>query len=230
LKGKLLIVFLALLLASQASAVATYEMVNSDNNVYHAYACVKGGGSETGSIFFWLDIDLGGCVSELFVCWMEGFCGALGIQDVWGITNVTVSPSVLHLGEQLTVTYRIKNYSSTTLNNQGFNIYIKDLASGTIVPNSQSNESITLVGGQELTQSKVYTIDTPDYREKGNYSVVVKLPVLTNDEPSNNTVSDDFTVVSETRAVTVPDINLALVPLIGLIVVLIISLRTKKEE
>ena len=230
MKAKVLLLVLALCLASSVHAVATYEMIDSDNNVFRVYACARGGGTEAGSGIFWLDIDLGGCVSELFVCWMEGFCGQPLIQDIWGVTSVTVSPPVIHLDDQITVVYRIKNYSGSTLTGQNYLIYIKDLTTGITVPNSQSTEVVTLLPNQEQANSKVFTISSPDYREKGNYSVVVRLPVLSNDEPSNNLGSDDFTVVKETQEVSVPDVNLALVPLIGLIVVLIIAFKSRKEE
>jgi hypothetical protein len=230
LKGKLLVILLALFLASSASAVTTYEMLNSDNNVFRAYSCVRGGGTEDGSGVFWLDIDVGGCVSELFVCWMEGFCGQPIIKDVWGVTSVAVSPHVIYLGDQVTAVYKIKNYSNAVISNQNYVVYVKDLTTGGIVPNSQSTEVITLAIGQEATNSKVYTIDSPDYRKKGNYSVVVKLATLQNDDTANNTASDDFTVVEEAREVSVPDTNLFLVPLIGLMILLIISLKTRKEE
>lgn len=229
---------LILLIFSSLVSAASYELKETTTKKFKGYFCLRSGGSDmqaTAKGLFWVDIDVGGCLSELYVCWLEGWCGIKIIKDVWGITSVGVNPKTVLLDDIVEGTISVKNFTDKTVSGT-LTYFLKNLVTGEIVFTDTKNIT-NLSPGSVDTTTPSFNITSTEFQEKIGYQLVARLSAPTapaelvgSDDPGNNRGTDDFTVLRPEEEIAVPEISPVFAPVIALIVLVILLLDSRKKK
>ncbi len=226
---KLKFLFTTILILTLFSFSLAYEMQEGQN--FKAYLCIgKGTNENTEGNNFIADFDIG-CLSEYYICWLLGFCGARLEKDIWGIINISLDKRAIRLipeePETINLKITIKNFSNDSASGK-LTYYVRNLYTGIKVEEKEINISLNANEEKEITDS--FTIEENinnygDYKERANYQVVAILETIANDDPRNNKAAIDFTVLAKEKVVSVAEINPIVIILAGLILIKILNRR-----
>ena len=198
---------------------------------FKAYLCIGKGTNETAEgTNFIADFDIG-CLSEYYVCWLLGFCGAKTEQDIWGITSITLDKRSVRLipesPEEIHLAIVVKNFSKNVAQGK-LTYYVKNLVTGIKVEEKEKNLSLDAEGEEKIEDILIISANKNnfgDYRERGNYQVVAVLETIQNDDARNNRATIDFTVLGKERVAAVPETNPLVIVAIAMLLLKVLKRR-----